>query len=152
MQSREKNDRYPEDRQRSRRDGSLTRYCMTTTTIVGDSCTALSIWTRSNLWSRAASTTVIYMKTPKRIFPSHSPDFCVESLARSLGRGAFSSTGDPSSPSHPRPTLQPQTFMHDVVSTIIPAAAAAAAPYAIKRIVDMPPSNVRANSVHRRAN
>lgn len=59
---------------------------MTTTTIVGGSCTALSIWTRSNLWSRAASTAVIYMKTPKRIFPSHSPDFCVESLVRSLAR------------------------------------------------------------------
>jgi len=41
--SREKNDRYPDYRQGPRRDRSLTRYCMTTTTIVGDSYTAVDL-------------------------------------------------------------------------------------------------------------
>jgi len=83
---------------------------MTTTTIR----VRLSIWTRSNLWSRAASTAVIYMKTPKRIFPSHSPDFCVESLARLLGRGAFSLVALAFSPHLTTPNVYARCRLHGI--------------------------------------
>lgn len=145
-------DRYPEDRRRSRRDRSLTRYCMTETTIVGVSYTALSIWTRSNLWSRATSSTVIYMKTPRRIFPSHSPDFCVESLVRSLARARERSIllrrGSLIALASPPHLATPNVHANGVVST----ASQKPGGCSLRDRDELPPRIVRANSIHRRAN
>lgn len=74
------------------------------------------------------------MKTPRRIFPSHSPDFCVESLVRSLARARERSIllrrGSLVALASPPHLATPNVHANGVVSTEHPISPAAA-PYVI---------------------
>lgn len=143
-------DRYPEDRRWSRRDRSLTRYCMTATTIVGG-------FVYGFVDLNEIESVIPCREHRRHLYEDAQEDLpfpfsrFLRRISRSLARSCSGEEHSPPSwiPHRPRILAPPRNPKR--ASNGIPEARRLLLTW-WGRVVDVLPQIVRANSIHRRAN